>query len=137
MIVIGPGQREGLLFQFTKPGNYSVMQYLVNNRGNISGGEAQPTAFIRVTESSVKRIDLSTLNVTPGVPRIPEVTKMDHMIDINFGIIGDMKTAPLVQFQLDGELFNISDIRHSMAANSTSVWTLKTNQSFFHPFHIQ
>lgn len=136
MIVIGPGQREGLLFQFSKPGNYSVMQYLVNNIPNISGGEAQPTALIRVAESSVKRIDLSTLNITPGVPRIPEVTKMDHMIDINFGITFDGKTAPFPQFQLDGEFFNISDIRHSMAANSTSVWTLKSSLAF-HPFHIQ
>jgi hypothetical protein len=35
MLVVGPGQREGLLLQFDSPGKYRVMPYLINDAWNL------------------------------------------------------------------------------------------------------
>ena len=68
MIVIGPGQREGLLLQFAKPGNYTIRQVILNDFEGEEYNPDLPAATIIVnTECAFeKAIDVSALAFTPG-----------------------------------------------------------------------
>jgi FtsP/CotA-like multicopper oxidase with cupredoxin domain len=48
-LLIGPGQREAVLLQFSKPGNYRIMQLIINgfqNQGETVGDDIEPAATI-------------------------------------------------------------------------------------------
>jgi FtsP/CotA-like multicopper oxidase with cupredoxin domain len=142
MMVIGPGQREGLLLQFDSPGTYRVMQYLINNLLTINNETSVPTAFIQVNETSAmaKPVNISSLQFTPGMSMSEDIK--DSEIEgktktVNFGVGQNMNTsAPFPRFTIDDKLFDVKEITHTMNASSASEWNL-TSTLGFHPFHIQ
>jgi hypothetical protein len=147
MIVVGPGQREGLLLrlllQFDSPGTYRVMQYLINNKVlNIYNNTAVPTAFIQVNETSgamAKPVNISSLQFTPGMTEDEDIKDSEiegNTKTVKFGLAFDMPKAPFVQFVIDDKLFKVDEIAHTMNASSASEWNLTSTRAF-HPFHIQ
>jgi FtsP/CotA-like multicopper oxidase with cupredoxin domain len=142
MLIVGPGQREGLLLQFDSPGTYRVMQYLINDIAQIYNESSVPTAFIQVIEASddvVKPVDISSLKFTPGMNMSEDIMDSEiegHPKKVTFAVAGDNTTAPFFQFEINDELFDVHEIKHTMNASSASEWNL-TSIVGFHPFHIQ
>merc|ERR1711907_97295 len=98
MILVGPGQREAVLVQFTKPGTYQVMQGVLDdfaeddaNVGPVADSEDIPMAFFEVADASANLVpvDISSLQFTPGRPATPPaLTAQDnqHDMDITFTV---------------------------------------------------
>eukprot|EP00804_Cyclotella_cryptica_P008292 CCRYP_016487-RD/>CCRYP_016487-RD protein AED:0.01 eAED:0.01 QI:664/1/1/1/0.75/0.6/5/477/495 len=142
-ILIGPGQREGVLLQFSKAGKYSIMQQILNDMqvGGNSGGDA-PLGFIEVSNDipvdykGILNIDISTLKFTPGMSG--NITEEDviNQNSINFEVQSIKMKAPVPQFIINGVEFDSSRIVEREVAAVATSWTLTSNMNYFHPFHI-
>jgi FtsP/CotA-like multicopper oxidase with cupredoxin domain len=131
-LVIGPGQREGMLVQFNKPGTYQLLQAIVNDV-QVSGEDLvpSPAATFVVSDTgcdvSKKPVDLSSLVFTPGVPYNVSVDAIDRQVEITFMTQSDLGTAPIPQFVIDGQLFDYKRNVDTVPANSSQQWTLTSN----------
>jgi hypothetical protein len=143
MLVVGPGQREGLLLQFGIPGRYTVFQYLINDVLGVYNNTPVPTAFIQVNETlgaMVKLVNISSLKFTPGIKMSEDIKDSDIVGNpktVNFGInLDDTTQAPYPQFVINNASFSVNEIKDTMIAGSASEWNLTSGRGF-HPFHIQ
>jgi len=158
MIVFGPGQREGLLLQFEEAGKYRIMKGDVLDyqdwndvdvpapvhrvgaigpqKGNQSASRDLPIAFINVKKGNMKAVDLDALKFTPGIKHSIVPAEISHQLSVNF-IAGTVKnTLPLLQFNVDGQEFDVHKTQRRVPASSSAEWTLTSNMNFWHPFHI-
>ena len=138
-LVIGPGQREGLLLQFNQPGTYRIMQIVINDFQNT--GEAvtdyDPAAIIIVEESGeITPVDISSLTFTPGMPIQIKPEEITHQISVGFVVQSQLDKAPVPQFGINGKLFDYEYIQDTVQATTATEWTLTSNMDYFHPFHI-
>ena len=141
-IIVGPGQRESLLLQFSRPGRYSIMQLAINDFQDT--GETQnpvaPAAFIDVTncddEGPIDPVDISSLTFTAGMPQPIRPVEATSQVTVNFQVQSQLDRAPIPQFVIDGKEFDYRLISRTVNATSGSQWTLASNMNYFHPFHI-
>eukprot|EP00584_Thalassiosira_punctigera_P012779 CAMPEP_0172548702 /NCGR_PEP_ID=MMETSP1067-20121228/17933_1 /TAXON_ID=265564 ORGANISM="Thalassiosira punctigera, Strain Tpunct2005C2" /NCGR_SAMPLE_ID=MMETSP1067 /ASSEMBLY_ACC=CAM_ASM_000444 /LENGTH=814 /DNA_ID=CAMNT_0013335957 /DNA_START=115 /DNA_END=2559 /DNA_ORIENTATION=+ len=143
-LVIGPGQREGLLLQFPKAGKYGVQQLEINDfQGD--GETNKPTnaiAFIEVTDDvssssgGKDNVDLSTLVFTPGMSSDISTEEVVNQVSVNFEVHSMKDRAPVPQFIINGKEFDSSRIDEKALAATGTSWTLTSNMNYFHPFHI-
>ena len=138
-VVVGPGQREGLLLQFPKPGIYRIMQQVINDfqdEGELENPLA-PAAFVNVTVcGKLDPVDLSTLNFVPGMSDSITNEEVTSQVTVNFQVESLLDRAPVPQFVINGEEFDFKRITETVNASSGSEWTLASNMNYFHPFHI-
>jgi Multicopper oxidase len=59
-----------------------------------------------------------------------------NQVTVTFQVQSNVDLAPVTQFVIDGNLFDVKHISKSIAADSALQWTLASNMSYFHPFHI-
>jgi FtsP/CotA-like multicopper oxidase with cupredoxin domain len=131
-LVIGPGQREGVLVQFNQPGTYQLLQAIVNDfQGTGEDLDPSPAATFVVSDTGCdapdKPVDLSGLVFTPGVPYNVSVGAVDRQVEITFMTQSDLDTAPIPQFVIDGQLFDYKRNVDTVEANSSQQWTLTSN----------
>ena len=142
-IIVGPGQRESLLVQISKPGRYSIMQLAINDFQDTGEDQnpSSPTAFIDVTtcnseEGSTDPIDISGLTFTAGMAQPIKPVEVTSQVTVNFQVQSLLDRAPIPQFIIDGKEFDYRRITRSVNATSGSQWTLASNMNYFHPFHV-
>jgi hypothetical protein len=132
-IVIGPGQREGLLVQFDRPGTYRMMQDIVNDFQGNGEDLDDPTPAVSFVVSNVncvvpaKAIDLSSLVFTPGVTYNVSTEAVDRQVEITFMTQSALDKAPVPQFVINGQLFDYRRNVDTVEANSSQQWTLTSN----------
>lgn len=148
MIVVGPGQREAILLQFSKPGKYRVMQGVLAdfqdnnaNIGPVPDTEDVPMAFFEVVDNGRNAVpaDVNSMGFTPGRPLAPPsltAQQESHDIKIVFTVGNDLKKLPVPQFSVDGVGFDHTKIKTYVKPYSQAVWTLESKMNYFHPFHI-
>jgi len=118
MVVVGPGQREAILLQFSKPGKYRVMQGVLAdfqdnnaNIGPVPDTEDVPMAFFEVVDNGRNAVpaDVNSMGFTPGRPLAPPsltAQQESHDIKIVFTVGNDLKKLPVPQFSVDGVGFD-------------------------------
>jgi len=141
MIVVGPGQREGLLLQFPRAGRYSIMQYILNDAFNFTNDAELPVAYVEVTDTQidVPPIDILSLAFQPGMPgQDINASEVAHQVDLVFNIDQNSTgiQVPHPIFTIDGQMFDVKGVQQSMAAGTAAEWTMRSKLGF-HPFHIQ
>lgn len=145
MIVVGPGQREALLLQFDRPGKYRIMQLIIEDFQGPGEAEKQnePAAFVIVESPSPLAscraqdgVDLSSLKFTPGIRDSIEDKDIDRYFTVNFEVQSDLNKAPMPQFVVDGEPFDINKNHHILVAETCAEWTVISSANYFHPYHI-
>jgi FtsP/CotA-like multicopper oxidase with cupredoxin domain len=162
-IVIGPGQREGVLLQFNQAGTYRIMQIVINDFQNTGEDvtDKDPAAFISVEEpcqvgnslsscdghrgaegkqqtmfKQIPPVDISSLTFTPGMRTQITPEEITHQVSVGFVVQSQLDMAPVPQFAIDGKLFDYTSIQEVVQAGTASEWTLTSNMDYFHPFHI-
>lgn len=147
MLMLGPGQREGIIVQFNKSGVYQVMQGEINDfaedDADLGPGEGTsdvPMATFRVTKKhdidSVDAVDLSKLTFTPGMAATLGTSEVDHHVKINFQAGTDLGKLPAPQFVIDGQPFDFRKVLMSVGVGTVAEWTIESSMNYFHPFHI-
>lgn len=143
ILMLGPGQREGIVVQLSNPGVYRVIQGEIadfaENDLHLGPGDVSddvPMATIRVVASSKEfSVDLPGLKFTPGMPAtIPEPA--DTTIEIDFQVGSELDKMPVAQFMIDNDPFDFRTISLRVAAGSVGRWQINSTMNFFHPFHI-
>jgi FtsP/CotA-like multicopper oxidase with cupredoxin domain len=142
MIVVGPGQRQGLLLKFSAPGIHYIWQSVLTDfqgTGEIGPDNLlQPALTIHVNENCIgsRNIDPAELVFTPGMSYNVTDQDVSSDISVNFQVQGPQDRNPIPRFEIDGTTFDNHVISHVVEGDSSAVWTLTSNQNFFHPFHI-
>ena len=161
MLVVGVGQREGLLLQFHRPGLVRAMQGIVNDfqgtgeggaggllgpgpgpGGKMPGSPDRPMAFFHVAHppSPVARVALGALTFTPGMGVGANATispaEISSQLGVRFEVNTALDTMPTPQFVIDQQEFDYRDIRATVRARGAAQWTLTSNMNYFHPFHV-
>ena len=155
MLVVGVGQRQGVLIQFPAAGTYRVMQGIVNDFQSTptAGGPTDyigpdvpnstdtPVAYFIVSGAYAgAAVNLSALTFTPGGP-IPgggtiAPANITSQLSLNFQVQSNLKKMPAPQFIINGKEFDYKDIATQVASREFSQWTLTSNMNYYHPFHI-
>jgi len=152
MVVIGPGQREGLLLQFTTPGTYRVMQGILNDFQGYGYTGIGPDVPNRTDQllasftvaatgaSPAVPVDLSTLTFTPGMGTgvAAEISpdEITTQWGVRFEVQSDVTKMPSPQFVINDQEFDVKRIVREVPARGSAQWTLTSNMNYFHPFHI-
>lgn len=132
-IVIGPGQREAVLVQFTKPGIYRFMQDIINDFQD--GGEdvdsPTPAAYFVVSNDNCTSpdppVDVGKLVFTPGIPYSIAPDNINRQVDVTFMVQSVLDRAPVPQFVINGELFDYRRNFDTIEVNTSQQWTLTSN----------
>jgi FtsP/CotA-like multicopper oxidase with cupredoxin domain len=142
MIVVGPGQRQALLLKFSTPGVYHIWQNVLTDFQGT--GEIGPDNVLQVAMTihinknyrSNRNVDPAQLAFTPGIHYIVSDQDVTSEISVNFQVQSPIDRDPIPQFVINGKPFDNHEISHAVEGGSSAVWTLTSNQNFFHPFHI-
>jgi hypothetical protein len=133
-ILVGPGQREGLLIQFRKQGLYTLKQIIVNDfQDNIDLTTSTPALTFIVSNTTSCNISeavaIANLQFTSGVPDNIDIANIERQIDISFMVNSILSRAPVPQFVIDGDLFDFRRSVDTVMANTTQQWTLTSNMN--------
>jgi FtsP/CotA-like multicopper oxidase with cupredoxin domain len=143
MLVLGPGQREGVLVKFSSKGTYRVMQAEINdfmeNNDDI-GVTDQPIAFFHVSGGDDvgddHGVDLAKLRFTPGMPDDIDEASVSRELDLSFDVGTRLDQLPMPQFTVDNTPFDVRKADLRVSAGSIASWTVKSSLNFFHPLHV-
>jgi FtsP/CotA-like multicopper oxidase with cupredoxin domain len=146
MVVIGVGQREGVLVQFSTPGLVRIMQGVINdfqstgeNVGPGPNSTDRPMAFLNVTLGGEPqpRVDPSLLHFTPGMGSSSvRPSQISSELAVNFEVRTQLDRMPTPQFVINGREFDYDRIETTVDARGAAQWTLTSNMNYFHPFHV-
>jgi len=144
MIVIGPGQREALLMQFSRPGTVRVMQGVFTdfqgvNQGMFPGSSSQVMATIIVTAPSVSpAVDVDSLTFTPGIPASYTLaaSNVQSQFGVKFQVKSDLSKIPMPQYEIDDAPYDSKTVHTTVTAHGAAQWTIASSMNYWHPFHI-
>ena len=165
LLVLGVGQRQGVLVQFDKAGTYRVMQGVINDfQGDglgigpdYPGGVDEPMATFVVSEASERShafhgrqsshvhndevasfVNVSALRFTPGIPSSEAVRdeEVDKQLSVTFSTLSALNRAPVPQFVIDGHAFDYRNISVRLNKGTSVEWTVISAMNYFHPMHI-
>ena len=127
MIVVGPGQREGLLMQFDAPGVYRIMQSIINDfqgDGEVDPDDNPdaPAAIVVVSETDISgtAVNISSLEFVPGMKDNITNAEITSQVSVNFQVQSQLDRVPIPQFVIDGTEFDYRHITTTMNASTGS-----------------
>ncbi|GKY96574.1 hypothetical protein MPSEU_000617000 [Mayamaea pseudoterrestris] len=146
MLIVGPSQREGLLLQFTTPGNYRIMNHRIiptqRNGAFPNGYSDQVThlgATIIVAAGATTYVNPLTLDFTKGVSTVIDTENIVRHTTVTFDIDIQQDNAPFAQFEVNNKLYDTSDVDDifEVTVAKAERWTVNSaNLDVSHPFHI-
>ena len=133
-LVIGPGQREGVLVQFQKPGFYRLMQTTFNDfQGEgVDLSSPLPATYFVVSENCTSPnppVDVASLVFTPGIAYNVEPDTINRQVDVNFDVQSVLDRAPVPQFLINGEFFDYRNSFDTIEEGTSQQWTLTSNMN--------
>jgi len=148
LLVVGVGQREGVLVRFAVPGRVLIMQGIINDFQGTGGGQGpgpnstdRVAAYIDVVAASQPGLPtgppLEQLQFTPGMGNATIApADIGAQLGVRFEVNSDLSRVPSPQFVIGGRPFDYKAITATLPARGAAQWTLTSNMNYFHPFHI-
>lgn len=136
LLVVGVGQREGVLVRFAVPGRVLIMQGIINDFQGTGGGQGpgpnstdRVAAYIDVVAASQPGLPtgppLEQLQFTPGMGNATIApADIGAQLGVRFEVNSDLSRVPSPQFVIGGRPFDYKAITATLPARGAAQWTV-------------